>query len=63
MFFQDFSHRIVDGLHRTQTIGGDELILPEDLDQNRSFGGATYRFRGLEVNLIVNLTAEHAKGP
>jgi hypothetical protein len=61
MFLQDFSHGVVHGLYRTSTAGGNKFLFPKNLDQNRGFGGTAQRLWGLEVNLVIDLTAEHAK--
>jgi len=62
MFLQDFSHGVVNGLYRTSTAGGHKFLLSENLDQNRGFGGTAQRLWSLEVNLVIDLTTEHAKG-
>src|SRR3972149_8362270 len=62
MFFQDLAHGVVNRMHRPPAVCRHQLLLSEDLDQDRCFGNASERFRRLEIDLIVDLAAQDAEG-
>src|SRR6058998_1903747 len=61
MFFENFAHGVVNSMNRPLTAPGDKLLVTEDLDQNRGLRCAPNGFGRLEVNLIIDLTAQYAK--
>src|SRR5438093_12349406 len=61
MFFENFAHGVGNSMNRPLTAPGDKLLLTEDLDQNRGLRCAPNGFGRLEVNLIIDLTAQYAK--
>src|SRR4029077_18010503 len=62
MFFEDFAHGAVHGMHWASGPGGEELFFPENFDRDCRFGCAPRGFRRLKIHLIVDFAAQDAKG-
>lgn len=59
VLLENFSHRVVDRVHGAAAARRDQLFVAEDLDRHRRFGDTAKRLGRGEVDLIVDLTAEH----
>jgi hypothetical protein len=62
MFLKNFAHGIIHGMNRAASVRDHQLLFAENFDQNGSLGCTLRRSQALEVDLIINFTAEHSKG-
>jgi hypothetical protein len=61
VFFEDFAHGVVNGVDGAAAPSGDKFFFAEDFDEHGRLGLSLQRLWGLEIDLIVDFTAQHSE--
>src|SRR5581483_4196081 len=59
VLLENLPHRVIHRVHGAAAARRDQFFVAEDLDRHRRFGDAAQRLRRGEIDLIVDLAAQH----